>query len=194
MTAVKATRPLDPNALSASPEEAARFLSIHRRTVDAPHRGPHPESPQGRAPGARRYGLDPRLLRIAASDRGRAIKTSKQSPPQNRDVKTPALPHRGAGWIVVDKLVVSPIRFTAKSSDPRNQPELRARRPSSSPANRARVRSSCARRCRWRSTIIRPTGPSKPATSSPPRSKAFRRRRIFPRLRKRKRFSLRSRN
>ena len=34
MTAVKAIRPLDPNALSASPEEAARFLSVHRRTVD----------------------------------------------------------------------------------------------------------------------------------------------------------------
>ena len=32
MTAVKAIRPLDPNALSASPEEAARFLSVHRRT------------------------------------------------------------------------------------------------------------------------------------------------------------------
>lgn len=33
MTAVKAIRPLDPNALSASPEEAAGFLSVHRRTV-----------------------------------------------------------------------------------------------------------------------------------------------------------------
>ena len=35
MTTVKAIRPLDPNALSVSPEDAARFLSIHRRTVDA---------------------------------------------------------------------------------------------------------------------------------------------------------------
>ena len=34
MTTVKAIRPLDPNALSVSPEDAARFLSVHRRTVD----------------------------------------------------------------------------------------------------------------------------------------------------------------
>ena len=34
MTAVEAIRPLDPNALSASPEDAARFLSVHRRTID----------------------------------------------------------------------------------------------------------------------------------------------------------------
>ena len=34
MSNVKAVRPLDPNALSVSPEEAARFLSSHRRTVD----------------------------------------------------------------------------------------------------------------------------------------------------------------
>ena len=34
MTTIKAIRPLDPNALSASPEQAARFLSLHRRTVD----------------------------------------------------------------------------------------------------------------------------------------------------------------
>ncbi len=34
MNAVKAPRPLDPNALSASPADAARFLSVHRRTVD----------------------------------------------------------------------------------------------------------------------------------------------------------------
>jgi excisionase family DNA binding protein len=34
MTTVKAIRPLDPNALSVSPEQAARFLSVHRRTVD----------------------------------------------------------------------------------------------------------------------------------------------------------------
>jgi hypothetical protein len=33
MTAVKAIRPLDPNALSASPEEAARYLSVHRRKI-----------------------------------------------------------------------------------------------------------------------------------------------------------------
>ena len=31
---VKAVRPLDPNVLSVSPEDAARFLSVHRRTVD----------------------------------------------------------------------------------------------------------------------------------------------------------------
>jgi excisionase family DNA binding protein len=34
MTVAKAVRPLDPNAFSASPEEAARFLSVHRRTID----------------------------------------------------------------------------------------------------------------------------------------------------------------
>jgi excisionase family DNA binding protein len=34
MTTVKAIRPLDPNALSVSPEDAGRFLSVHRRTVD----------------------------------------------------------------------------------------------------------------------------------------------------------------
>jgi hypothetical protein len=34
MTAVKAIRPLDPNALSASPEEAARYLSVHRRKIN----------------------------------------------------------------------------------------------------------------------------------------------------------------
>ena len=34
MTTVKPIRPLDPNALSVSPEDAARLLSVHRRTVD----------------------------------------------------------------------------------------------------------------------------------------------------------------
>ena len=34
MTTVKALRPLDPSALSVSPQDAARFLSVHRRTVD----------------------------------------------------------------------------------------------------------------------------------------------------------------
>jgi hypothetical protein len=63
------------------------------------------------------------------------------------------------------------------------------RRPLRSPVNRARVRSNCARRCRWRSSIIRSAALSKPTTSSPPRSKAFHRHRSFPRLRKRKRFS-----
>jgi excisionase family DNA binding protein len=34
MIAIKAIRPLDPNALACSPEEAARLLSFNRRTID----------------------------------------------------------------------------------------------------------------------------------------------------------------
>ena len=76
MTAVKTIRPLDPNALSASPEEAARFLSVHRRTVDVDRLIANRVLKARKA--GRRVLVDMASIhayyKIAASDRGRAIK------------------------------------------------------------------------------------------------------------------------
>ena len=74
MATVKAVRPLDPNALSASPEEAARFLSVHRRTVDRLIADRILKAHKA----GRRVLVDMASIRaysrIAASDRGRAMK------------------------------------------------------------------------------------------------------------------------
>ena len=61
----------------------------------------------------------------------------------------------------------------------RSLPHRHRRRASS----RRREASSCARRCRWRSFINRPTAPPTPTPCSRPRSKVFRRRRNFRRSR-----------
>ena len=72
----------------------------------------------------------------------------------------------------------------------------RRRKPSSPPSpsrnSRRQRASSCARRCRWRSFINRPTAPPTPMPCSRPRSKVFRRRRNFRRSKRRKRCSPRS--
>ena len=55
------------------------------------------------------------------------------------------------------------------------------RPPSPSRSSKGRAALNCARRCRWRGSINRPTAPPTPTPCSRPRSKALRRRRRCPR-------------
>ena len=93
-------RTLDPNAIAASPEEAARFLSVHRRTIDrliadriAASRASQSafETRQRKRPAARadqRLQIQfPAIGALAARPRRRAILAAPDAPRQDAPAK-----------------------------------------------------------------------------------------------------------
>ena len=145
------------------------FLSeraVHR----APGAGKTSAMTQDRHPGHR--GARGRGGRFETAAPTRRSPCSRSSSPKSVRAASAGM-RPSCSALAVEARLLGPFRR------PRPRRPRSGRRPSPSPANRARARSSYVRRCRSRSSIIRSAVLSKPTTSSPPRSKASRRRRNF---------------